>query len=177
MGEPNRIKLTSDLVDFIHRSAKKEVPKRCPGYVDPNDVAQEVCLNLVRNPPKYDPTKGSEKTLLYTVLLRAIYKYATAAADHAERNQQTDEAFGNDASVDTATQHLCIDHILRFVDSEESRTLCRAFFECEGNYSATAQRLGFSDKKVRNRLQMLKPKLLASGFELPAYWTLPPKEG
>lgn len=177
MSGPTRMELTSDLVDFIHRSANKEVPKRCPGYVDPNDVAQEVCLSLVRNPPRYDPTRGSEKTLLYTVLLRAIYKYATAAVDHAERNQQTDEAFGNDAPVDPATQHLSIDHILRFVDSEESRTLCRVFFECEGNYSATALRLGFSDKTVRNRLQMLKPKLLASGFELPAYWTLPPTEG
>ena len=177
MGGPNRIKLTSDLVDFIHRSAKKEVPKRCPGFVDPNDVAQEVCLNLVRNPPRYDPTKGSAKTLLYTVLLRAIYKYATAAADHAERNQQNDEAFGDERMGDLEDQYLSIDHILRFVDSEESRTLCRVFFECDGNYSETARRLGFSDKKVRNRLQMLKPKLLASGFELPAYWTLPPKEG
>ncbi len=181
------IEFTADLLDYVRRVAIKEAKKNCPDFVIYDDVAQEVVLKLLSKPPKYDPSKGaSEKTLIYTAVKYAVLKYADKEFRHAKRFKQSedrptapepcdDNAPRNPASAqqrenverraaDLTAKSWSTDDVLDFIDSEESRELCRTLIECDGNLSEAARRIGVSEGTVRYRLRLLAPKLLAAGF-------------
>lgn len=58
-----------------------------------------------------------------------------------------------------------LDDILKYIDNEDSRDLCRLVIECNGNLSEAARRLNLSEGTVRYRLKLLGPKLIAAGFD------------
>jgi hypothetical protein len=62
------------------------------------------------------------------------------------------------------TEDRTSEDIFEFIDNEGSRELCRLFIECEGNVSEVARRMDLSEGAIRYRLQVLKPKLVAAGF-------------
>lgn len=183
-SKPYEIELTEDLIDYARRSAIKEAKKHCPDFVDCEDVGQDAVLHLMSNPPKFDPTKGAkEKSLIYTVVQRYVLKFNARQCRHASRYKQVvkpeagddddrEEVLGEYSVKDEVkrhrdnlvTQDAKTDDILEFIDSEESRELCRTVIECDGNLSAAARRIGVSEGTVRYRLRLLAPKLLAAGF-------------
>jgi len=208
-SSPRELELTPDLIEYAKAVAIKEAEKRCPNYVVYDDVVQEVLLHLISKPPKYDPTRGaSEKTLIYTIVQRAVLKYIGRQYRHAKRFTQaveqepeaSDEPEGkllgpragttaarermigvmdaedtDDASPqrdsaaerrpsDLTTKSLTTDDVLEFIDSEESRELCRLFMQCKCSFTETARRLGVVEGTVRYRLKLLEPKLIAAGF-------------
>jgi RNA polymerase sigma factor (sigma-70 family) len=91
---------------------------------------------------------------------RMIYLEDLQAADDAVRFEQPAERHPRDFR----TKSVTIDDILEFVDSEESRSLCRLVIDCNGNVSEAARRLDVSEGTVRYRLKLLAPKLIAAGF-------------
>lgn len=177
-SSPRELELTPDLLEYARAIALTEAKKRCPKYVVFGDAAQEAVLHLISKPPKFDPAKGSAKTLIHTVIQRAVLKYVERERRHAGRFMQPDEPKGgNDQDeapdpldqaenrrVKLQTKHWTTDDILEFIDNEDSRALCRLVIECDGNLSRTARRLGISEGTVRYRLRLLAPKLLARGF-------------
>jgi len=192
MGEPRRIELTDDLLEFAKGCAIREAGKHCPRWIDYNDVVQEVMLKLLSRPPKHDPSKGaSEKTLIYTVVQRIVLKYAgreklracrfqqVAEPDTADKQEEgayedgfpvklgsgKDRRRAVERRLELLSKSSTTDDILRFIDNEESRAFCRLVIECGGNLSEAARRLGVSEGTVRYRLKMLAPKLRAAGFD------------
>ncbi len=198
-SEPQELKLTPDLLEYAKAVAIKEAPKHCQMHLSRptgrrsefdekpwDDVVQQVILQLLRRPPKYDPSRGaSPKTLIYIIVVRALMKYGTREHKLTEPLQQFDETVNVSSETPPGLtneqlqthQHLTgkgptkheeieatVDDMLRFIDSEDSRALCKLVIECQGNMSKAAKRLGLSEGTVRHRLKMLGPKLLAAGF-------------
>ena len=181
-SSPKELKLTPDLLEYARAVAIKEAPNHCGRRIDYEDVAQEAILHLLSRPPKFDPSRGaSEKTLIYTIVKRAVIRFAEREAKQARRFRQFPEPVGasRDGEDDEPAHHRIsekrtteltksrwnLDDILKYVDNEESRALCRLVIECKGNLSKAAQRLKLSEGTVRYRLKLLGPKLLAAGFD------------
>ncbi len=172
---PHELELTPDLLDYAKAVALTEARKRCPKHVDFDDVAQDALLHLMSKPPRYDPSRGaSVKTLIYTVVQRAVLKHVARHCREAERFPQFPEpvAATDDApeprgrrTAEFTTTGLTTDDVIAFIDNEDSRALCRLYIECNGNASETARLLGMHESTVRYRLKMLAPKLLAAGFD------------
>lgn len=195
---PQELELTPDLLKYVEAVVMKEAPKYCPPRLArpraaPSDldekpwadVVQEATLELLRHPPKYDPTRGADvKTLIYTIVQRAVIKFATRekkkrkktlnqyseqANDQAPLEPTDDQAQFHHRMTGTGpTEHearrALVEDMLRFIDNEESRAMCWLLLQCNGNYSEVARRLKLSEGTVRYRLKMLAPKLRAAGF-------------
>jgi len=175
-SSPQELELTPELLAYARAVALKEARKHCPEHASYDDVVQEALLQLIRMPPKFDPSRGaSEKTLIYTIVQRAVLKFAEREAKHAHRFRQ----FAEPVEDEEPEEHLVtenrpaqltrsrwsMDDILQYIDNDESRALCRLVIECKGNLSDAARRLGLSEGTVRYRLKILGPKLLAAGFD------------
>lgn len=177
--KPRELELTPELIEYAHSVALHEAQKHCPKFVVYDDVAQDAVLELMRKPPKYDPTKGaSKKTLVYTVVQRFVLKYRARQYRHASRNKQVVEpktgehddrrsalkAFALAEEVERHQDQMTVedpseeDDLLEFIVDEESLALCLLVLECEGNLSEAARRLGVAEGTVRYRLKMLAPK-------------------
>ncbi len=200
-SEPRELELTPDLLEYAKAVARKLAPDFCkPRLARPTaaksdlderpwaDLVQEVSLQLLRRPPKFDPARGaSPKTLIYTIVQRAVMKYGARQAKHEERYRQPpdtvvlSEGLEDGTADETPTMELVtenrraaltrsrwpLDDILQYIDNEDSRALCRLVIECDGNISAAARRLKLSEGTVRYRLKLLEPKLRAAGFGPP----------
>ena len=181
-SEPRELELTPDLLEYAKAVVLKEAQKRCPRYVDFDDVIQFAMLQLLRRPPKFDPSRGaSPKTLIYTIVHRAVIKYAELEAKQARRFRQSSEPVeasrggeGNEPAhhgiserrtTELTRSRWNLDDILKYIDNEDSRGLCRLVIECKGNVSEAARCLELSEGTVRYRLKLLGPKLLAAGFD------------
>jgi|SRR5690554_3367188 hypothetical protein len=76
MNEREEIELTSEVQAFVGGVAAKLVRRHCPKFVDPRDVAQAAKLQLLRKPPKHDPSRGAKEALIDTIVERAVEKCA-----------------------------------------------------------------------------------------------------
>jgi len=200
-ASPREIELTRDLLKYAKAVALKEAPKYCKPRLGRrtaaksdleeqpwDDVVQETTLQLIRKPPKYDPSRGaSVKTLIYTIVQRAVINFATREQDKLKQTfRQYPRQENDDAPIEPTEQQVgmyqqvtgagptkhaalsaAVEHMLRFIDNEESRVLCLLVLECKGNFSEVARRLGVVEGTVRHRLKMLGPKLRAAGFNPP----------
>lgn len=181
------LELTPDLLEYARAVALKEAPKHCGPRVCYEDAAQEAVLQLLHKPPRFDPSRSATaKTLVYTIVQRAVIKFATREGKKAGRLESFSEP--SDATPETPpgpteeqvrthqfltgagpTKHealqAVVDEILQYIDNEDSRALCLAVIECNGNMSEAARRLKLSEGTVRYRLKhVLGPKLMAAGF-------------
>lgn len=184
-ASPTELELTPDLLDYARRVALQVAAKHCGPRVILDDAAQVALLHLMASPPKYDPARGaSPKTLVYTIVQRAVIKFAareaikvgrfkalpqsTDADDNVEAGVYADDRRPGPASnrsVDLTKSRWTMDDMLEFIDNESSRALCRLVIECDGNVSEVGRRLRLTEGAVRNRLRMLAPKLRAAGFD------------
>ena len=181
-SSPRELELTPDLLEYVRAVALKEAPNHCGPRVSYDDVVQEAELRLLRKPPKFDPSRGaSPKTLIYTIVKRAVIKYAEREAKQARRFRQFPEPVGasRDGEDSEPAHHRIserrtmeltrsrwnLDDILKYIDNEDSRALCRLVIECNGNVSEAARRLKLSEGTVRYRLKLLVPKLRSAGFD------------
>jgi RNA polymerase sigma factor (sigma-70 family) len=184
-SSPIELELTPDLLDYARRVALKEAPKHCGPRVSHDDAAHEAMLHLMSSPPKFDPSRGaSPKTLIYTIVQRAVIKFAgreairvgrfkalpqsTDADDRVEGGVYADDrrsGFASNRSVELTKSRWTMDDVLLFIDNKDSRALCRLVIECGGNVSESARRLKLTEGAVRSRLRLLAPKLRAAGFD------------
>lgn len=196
---PQPIEMTEDLLEYAKAVTLTLAPKYCPprlarptaatSDLDEKpwaDVTQQVILQLLRRPPKYDPSRGADvKTLIYTVVQRAVIKFAARERkkrketinQYPEREKDksplepTDDQaqFHRRMTGTGPTEHearqALMEEMVRFIDNDESRALCLLVLECKGNFSEAARRLGLSEGTIRYRLKMLAPKLKAAGFD------------
>jgi len=179
---PKKLELTPDLLEYAKAVALKEAPKHCGSHVSYDDVVQDVQLRLLRRPPKFDPSRGaSPQTLIYTIVKRAVMKFATRETKQAGRFRQFPEparasrdgeegepahhGISERRTTELTRSRWSLDDILKYVDNEDSRALCRLVIECNGNVSEAARRLNLSEGTVRYRLKLLAPKLIAAGFD------------
>jgi RNA polymerase sigma factor (sigma-70 family) len=180
-SSPQELELTPDLLEYAKAVALKVARNHCSPRVSYDDVVQEAILRLLSRPPRFDPSRGaSEKTLIYTIVQRAVIKYAAREArethravpfsELAEASRESEDhepphhRLTENRTTELTRSRWNLDDILQYIDNEESRALCKLFIECNGNASETARRLGVSEGTVRYRLKMLAPKLLAAGF-------------
>lgn len=200
-ASPQEIQLTDDLLDYARKVAIREARKCCaprlgrptagPSDLDEQpwaDVLQEATMQLVRHPPKYDPARGADvKTLIYTIVQRAVVKFATREKRKRKKTlNQYPEREDDNAPLEPTdeqgqfhrrmlgtgpTKHealrAIVEDMLRFIDNEDSRALCWTVIQCDGNYSEVARRMKISQGTVRYRLKILQPKLRAAGYRLP----------
>lgn len=177
-SSPRELELTPELLAYAKAVALTEAKKHCRQRDSYDDMVQEAILHLISKPPKFDPSRGAnERTLIYTIVQRAVMKAAEREARQARRFRQFSEPVEGDdeepaeqqvsekRTVDLTRSRWNLDDILQFIDNEESRSLCRRVIECNGNLSEVARRLGLSEGTIRYRLKMLGPKLLAAGFD------------
>jgi len=184
-SSPTELELAPDLLDYARRVALRVATEHCGPRVSYDDAAHEAVLHLMSSPPKYDPSRGaSPKTLIYTIVQRAVMKFAArearrvgkfkALAESADAGGKVEAGvYADDAgtgvpsnrSVELTKSRWSMDDVLQFIDNEKSRDLCLLVIECGGNVSETARRLGLTEGAIRNRLKLLAPKLLAAGFD------------
>ncbi len=182
---PRELELTPDLLEYAKAVALKEAPNHCGPRISYDDVAQEAILHLLSKPPKFDPSRGATvKTFIHTIVKRAVIRYAERDHKYAAPLRPFDEAEDEETSPGPTEeqmrthQHLTgkgptkhealqttVNEMLRYIDSDESRALCRLVLENGGNISVTALRLGVTEGTVRHRLKVLAPKLRAAGFD------------
>ncbi|MBM3853360.1 MAG: hypothetical protein FJ399_09410, partial [Verrucomicrobia bacterium] len=80
-SSPSELELTPDLLDYARRVGLKVAAEHCGPRVSYDDAAHEAVLHLMSSPPKYDPSRGaSPKTLIYTIVQRAVIKFAVREA-------------------------------------------------------------------------------------------------
>jgi len=191
-SSPAELKLTPELIEFVEQVVLKEAPKHCGPRVSYDDAEQEALLQLLHSQIRFDPSRGaSEKTLIYTIVKRAVMRFATREANKLRRLRPLPKSVGasdraegvyadatsSDPRPDKSESHAVelersrwtMDSILMSFGDEASRTFCRTFIECDGNVSEMARRLGLPESTVRYRRGVLWPKLqrelLAAGFE------------
>jgi RNA polymerase sigma factor (sigma-70 family) len=163
MSDPEPIELTAELLAIARKATIIEARKRCPKSVDPEDVWQSVCLDLVRWPPKYDPSrKASKATLLKLICSRAVSKFAAKAKLDASRFKQVEVPERESLSDIQPSES---DDIFCVIDSEDTRRLCQLMMDCNCNMSEVARRMGISEGSVRSRLKLLAIRLKAAGFK------------
>ena len=161
--------LTNELLEFAKAAALTEAKKFGLRRENCDNAVQEALLELVRRPPKFDPTKGAdEKTFIYTIVQRAVLKFRDREQKATTRFEPTDareiqQQTGEDEAGDRQ-EAWTLDEILKFIDNDDSRALCKLVIQCKGNISEAARTLGLSEGTVRYRLKLLAPKLLAAGF-------------
>lgn len=183
---PTELKLTPDLLDYARRVALKEAQKRCRPGVDHDDAAQQALLHLIAKPPIWDPARGATpKSLVYTVIQRAVMKFAVRERKTVRRfeplcpgsdagHKAIDGVYPDPAGMEIARNRSVTlsqsfwtkEDVLDFIDNETSRETCRVIMECGGNVSEAARRLGRTEGAIRSRLNVLLPKLLATGFKV-----------
>lgn len=175
---PQELKLTDELLEYARAVALSEAPKYCGQRVSYEDVAQEAIVQLLRNPPTFDPSRGANpKTLIFIIVQRAVIKAAQRETKQVRRFRQFPEPVeGSDEeppeqqvsekrTVELTRSRWNLNDVLQFIEDKESRALCRLVIECKGNLSEAARRLNISEGTVRHRLRVLGPKLLAAGFD------------
>jgi len=183
---PIEIDLTPDLLDFARRVGFEAAKKHCKPGVGHDDVVQQALLHLIAKPPVWDPARGATpKSLVYTVIQRAVMKYAERE-ERALRKFRTllepadtghnasDGVYEHPAGREIASNRTvglsqsswATEDVLEFIDNEDSRALCRTIVECDGNVSEAARRLGMKESTIRYRLKLLIPKLLATDFKV-----------
>lgn len=183
---PIEIDLTPDLLDFARRVGFEAAKEHCKPGVGHDDVVQQALLHLIAKPPVWDPARGATpKSLVYTVIQRAVMKYAEreeralrkfrtllepANAGHGASDGVYEDPAGceiaSNRTVGLSQSSWATEDVLEFIDNEDSRALCRVIMECDGNVSEAARRLGLKESTIRYRLKLLVPKLLAKGFKV-----------
>lgn len=183
---PTELKLTPDLLDYARRVAFKEAQKRCRPGVDHDDAAQQALLHLIAKPPTWDPARGATpKSLVYTVIQRAVMKFAVRERKTVRKfeplrpasdagHKATDGVYPDPSGTEIARNRTVglsqsfwtKEDVLDFIDNETSRETCRVIMESGGNVSEAARRLGRTEGAIRSRLNVLLPKLLATGFKV-----------
>lgn len=183
---PVELELTPDLLDYARRAAFKEAQKRCRPGVDHDDAAQQALLHLIAKPPVWDPARGAKpKSLVYTVIQRAVMKFAVRERKTVRKFQPLRPAsdarqtardgvypdphgkeIAHNRTVGLSQSFWTKENVLDFIDNETSRETCRVIMESGGNVSEAARRLGRSESAIRSRIDVLLPKLLATGFKV-----------
>ncbi len=181
-SSPYELKLTDDLLEYARKVAIKEARKCCAPRHDYKNVVGEAVMQLIRKPLKFDPSRGaSEKTLIYTIVKRAVLRFAereakearkfrqfperVGAAQDGEDNEPAQNQIGESRTKALRRGRWTLDDMFKYIDNEDSRALCKLVIECDGNNSEAASRLGVSEGTVRYRLKLLAPKLRAAGFD------------
>lgn len=76
-GAPQELELTPDLLAYAEAVAIKEARKHCRNRASYREASQNAILHLLQKPPKFDPSRGaSEKTFIYTIVQRAVIRFA-----------------------------------------------------------------------------------------------------
>lgn len=164
MSQRRPLVLTDELIEVGKKATYFEVRRQCPKLVDPDEAWQEICLKLVSQPPVYDSSRGaSEATFLKLIVSRAVSKFAEKARRHQKRFQLM-ELDDREAPAEEPLDEK-IDLLMRYIDSEETRRFVELLMECNLNKSEVGRRLNWPESKVRYRFDLLKPRLLAAGFE------------
>lgn len=111
---PRELELTPDLLEYAKAVALTEVQKQCPKHVDFDDVVQDALLHLMSKPPRYDPARGaSPKTLIYTIVQRAVLKYVAWECKRGKRNQQFPAPVPASGKVDDRTESDAVAKVVR----------------------------------------------------------------
>jgi DNA-directed RNA polymerase specialized sigma24 family protein len=167
MSQRRPLVLTDALIEIGSKATFFEVQRQCRKFVDPDEVWQEICLQLVSRPPQYDPSRGaSEATFLKLIVSRAVSKYADKArrdAKHCRLLEPEDrEALAVKPQGEPPEDPS---RWLQYIDCDETRRFCELLIECKFNKSEVARRLGWGESKVRSRVNLLAPRLLKAGFD------------
>ena len=175
-SSPQELELTPELLEYAQAVAEKESKRLCAKHHDYESVAQTALLHLISKPPKFDPTRETnEKTLIYTVVHYAVIKAATREARQARHFSQFPEPADGEGPAEnqiidekqegrTKTQQM-LDDIYECVDSDETRMMLRVLIECDNNISEAARQLKLSEGTIRYRLDLVRSKLRAAGFD------------
>ncbi|MBU0639068.1 MAG: hypothetical protein KKB50_09405 [Planctomycetes bacterium] len=111
---PQELKLTPDLLEYAKAVALNEARKRCPKHVDFGDVVGESLLHLMSKPPRYDPARGaSPKTLIYTIVQRAVLKYVARQCREARRLPQFPEPVPTPGKADDRAEPEAVTKVVR----------------------------------------------------------------
>lgn len=163
MSDPEPLQLSDELLAIARKTTLNAARKRCPKSVDPEDVWQSVCLDLIRMPPKYDPSrKASKVTLLKLICSRAVSKYAAKVKRDASRFKQVQVPERESLSDIQPSESI---DMFQYIESDETLRLCQLMMDCDCNTSEVARRMGISEGSVRSRLKLLGPRLKAAGFK------------
>jgi DNA-directed RNA polymerase specialized sigma24 family protein len=165
MSQRRPLVLTNELMEVGKTTTIIEVRKRCPVYVDAEDVWQEICLMLISSSPQFDPNRGaSESTFLKLIVSRAVGKYADKVFRNAKRFRPFEESeYEESPGKEPLPEKV---DWFQYIECDETRKFCELLVECKLNKSEVARRLGWNESKVRYRFDLIKPRLLAAGFNL-----------
>lgn len=163
MSQRRPLVLTDELIEVGKKATYFEIRRQCPKLVDPDEAWQDICLKLVSQPQIYDASRGaSEATFLKLIVSRAVSKFAEKAKRHHKRFQLMeieDQEAPREEPLDEKID------LMRYIDSEETRRFVELLMECNLNKSEVGRRLNWPESKVRYRFDLLKPRLLAAGFD------------
>ena len=163
-SNPNGIELTDDLIDYIEATTVKVASRVLPKHIDLADVKQHILLHVVRQPPKFDPTKNVDvKTLLHLFVKCRVLNYAASL-----------KRLGNEAAFDSdihgnayrdAEPNIDQPSFMDYIVDDEIRRMCLLMMEHDANVSEVARSLGVTEGTIRHRLKSLRGKLRAAGFD------------
>lgn len=111
---PPELKLTPDLLEYARAVALREARTRCPRYIDFGDVVHHALMHLMSKPPRYDPARGaSPKTLIYTIVQRAVLKCVARQCRDAKRFPQFPEPVPAPGKADDRAEPEAVTKVVR----------------------------------------------------------------
>ena len=141
---------------IVQRTVLKYVARQCRHANQYKQVVETTPTTDEEVDGKLNPRSGTPSARERMVSLMD----AETADDASPRGEAVERLPRELTSKGTTT-----DDVLEFIDSEESRLMCRLYIECKGNVSEVARRLGFAEGTIRRRLKRLAPKLIRAGFQ------------
>lgn len=181
---PKGLELTPDRIAYARRVAIATAKKCCGPRIVYDDAVGQAMLHLMRALPTYDPSrKAAPETWIFTVVSLAVIKYAKRekakldrlrfidgpSGEPKEPTQEQETALGRWHGrwpVDHQAAAARVEEALDLIDNEQSKRMCRLLIEHNGNRSEVARQMGISEGAVRGRINVLRPKFLAMGFDL-----------
>ncbi len=133
----------------------------CPAGEERDDLVQEICLQLWRAFPSYDPARRFS-TWMYRVALNTAISFARAAATRGERAVplESSEAAARVEAPAPAGEDGRLAALQRFLggQGELERALVLLYLE-DRSYREIAEILGLSETNVGTKLNRLKHEM------------------
>ncbi len=161
---PHEIILTDEHLTFIRKTVLANA-KRLAKYIDRDDLLQHVTHHAIREAQKFNATRGASfTTFLFLVVRTGMSKYLTRERERCEIAQPY-KGDVHDEIVRPKPLAFESPSFMDYIDDDETRKMCFLMMEHDNNQSEVARCMNVTEGTIRYRLDLLRGKLRAAGFD------------
>ena len=152
-------KLVNEHRNLVRKAAAKYLGKHYADWVD--DITQDVILKVLTNLHKYDNTRGTFESWIYTMTRNMCYDMMAKKVNGLE-NMSIDEEFILYTDNEKILEYKDVKKLIRtgldkLSELDQALLIMRYYFKCSGR--EMAELLNFPENQIASRLLRAKARL------------------